>query len=700
MKLVNIRKIYHNKHNTVEALKDIHLEFSSCGLTVILGPSGCGKTTLLNILSGNDKSFEGEIIDTLRIAYLTQEVRLFESMSVYENLKIIKDDPDNIEDYLIRYGLHEHKNKKLKKCSNGQKKRVQFICALLQNPELLLCDEPTAALDHDNAVALMEALKSVSKSLQVVVVTHDIALAEKYADRIIKMGKGVIESDTIVHPISNYITHSNFEKKTLKETFDLVCVNIKSRVFENMFLLSLLFVSILTIFSTFSLYFTIEKQTNIKEIFKNAENVIYSYPRKSEKVEEWEGKYYVDYDFYYYNDIVKVIEAYPEIIAVEAFYDDDTYLRSVTVDNMIYQNLIPNTFYSIEYNKYLDLNLHFFQLYNIPYDSAFFINDELNTKMQLYEEEQRTYRNGETQYFIDYEQVIDDYGFSFYDLVNTKDIPVLFGEMPKGNNEILLAKDTADLLLRYYKFDSYEEMIGKEITIGVYSRANLLADNPAIDYFFDDDDAHVREKIQLKIAGISNIENDYSYNVFFNSGFAQNAIISYFIQNHEDLFFDYVRFIVSPEVNVNELLDKINKSFVNDKSEFLVNDSIDIQIANYRNIGNLLIFGVSIIVIFFASIFSYYVFIRERFLKEQKILNDYKYLSILESALRIIILNTVAFIALLVFGQPLCDMVNQFAALLYYEAFLQLDVFIVLLAYFLVLGFNLVCEKVIGRKVK
>lgn len=114
MKLVNIRKVYHNKNNSVEALKGIHLEFEEKGLIILLGASGSGKTTLLNILSGQDKNFEGQLVDVPEIEYLTQEFNLFENMSIIDNLLIVKNDIPLIEDYLHQFELWEHKDKKVK----------------------------------------------------------------------------------------------------------------------------------------------------------------------------------------------------------------------------------------------------------------------------------------------------------------------------------------------------------------------------------------------------------------------------------------------------------------------------------------------------------------------------------------------------------------------------------------------------------
>ena len=155
MKLIHINKTYYNKNNKVHALKDINLDLSQNGITMILGPSGCGKTTLLNIMA-NRETYEGTIESTSNFDYLTQDFNLFDEMSVLDNLLLVSHDKELILQYLNEFSLSLEKDRKVKKLSNGEKKRVQFIRALLHKPGLILCDEPTAALDHENIVLLME----------------------------------------------------------------------------------------------------------------------------------------------------------------------------------------------------------------------------------------------------------------------------------------------------------------------------------------------------------------------------------------------------------------------------------------------------------------------------------------------------------------------------------------------------------------
>lgn len=103
MKLINISKIYHNKHSDVTALNQLNLEINQIGITAIIGPSGCGKTTLLHILSGRETDFEGERIVQGNIEVIEQDIILFEKMSVLDNLKMVSDNIEETEQLLTHY---------------------------------------------------------------------------------------------------------------------------------------------------------------------------------------------------------------------------------------------------------------------------------------------------------------------------------------------------------------------------------------------------------------------------------------------------------------------------------------------------------------------------------------------------------------------------------------------------------------------
>ena len=163
MRLDNINKTYHNKLNDVHVLKDLNFTLNTVGLTFIIGKSGSGKTTLLNILAGRDHDYTGTMILDGNVEYVEQEYNLMESLSVFDNLFMLCKDKKMIDLKLKQFGLFEHKDKKVNKLSTGQKKRVQVLKCLLSQPDLLICDEPTAALDAANSKLVMEALKEAGK---------------------------------------------------------------------------------------------------------------------------------------------------------------------------------------------------------------------------------------------------------------------------------------------------------------------------------------------------------------------------------------------------------------------------------------------------------------------------------------------------------------------------------------------------------
>lgn len=235
IELKNIGKIYKSKSKvSVEALKNITFSLPNKGLIFILGTSGSGKTTLLNILGGLDKYSSGELIvddksmnkfhkkdfNSYRNAYVGfvfQDFNLLEEYNVYENIELAKNlqkqkvATETIDNLLERVGLAQLGKRKINELSGGQKQRVAIARALIKEPNLILADEPTGSLDSDNSRQIIELLKEISKEKLVVVVSHDIELANKYADRIIKIEDGTVVSDNII----------TFEEVTSENKFNL-----------------------------------------------------------------------------------------------------------------------------------------------------------------------------------------------------------------------------------------------------------------------------------------------------------------------------------------------------------------------------------------------------------------------------------------------------------------------------------------------
>lgn len=211
-----------DKGTTFKALKDINLTFPSVQFVSILGPSGCGKTTLLNLIGGLDDIKSGDIIfhgkslkemkaseiDSYRnheIGFVFQNYFMIPTLNILENVKMtltlsgVKDDEarKKAKAALEEVGLGSSLKKRPNQLSGGQQQRAAIARAIVSSPSILLCDEPTGALDSETSVEIMEILKKISKTKLVIMVTHNEALADKYSDRIIRLKDGMVEEDSL-----------------------------------------------------------------------------------------------------------------------------------------------------------------------------------------------------------------------------------------------------------------------------------------------------------------------------------------------------------------------------------------------------------------------------------------------------------------------------------------------------------------------
>ena len=220
LQLIDIKKEYSTLDVKVEALKGINLQFRKSEFVSILGPSGCGKTTLLNIIGGLDKYSSGDLIingkstknytdhdwDTYRnhsIGFIFQSYNLIMHQTILSNVELAltlsgvsrEERRKRALSALEQVGLKDHINKRPNQLSGGQMQRVAIARALINNPDIILADEPTGALDTDTSVQIMEILKDISKDRLVIMVTHNPDLAKQYSTRIIKLLDGQIIDD-------------------------------------------------------------------------------------------------------------------------------------------------------------------------------------------------------------------------------------------------------------------------------------------------------------------------------------------------------------------------------------------------------------------------------------------------------------------------------------------------------------------------
>ena len=221
LQLKNVVKNYAAGDHTVRALRGITLQFRQSEFVSILGPSGCGKTTMLNIIGGLDRYTSGDLVidgrsttdfkdrdwDTYRnhsIGFVFQSYNLIPHQSVLQNVELAltlsgvskRERRQRAKQALEQVGLGDQLRKRPSQLSGGQMQRVAIARALVNNPEIILADEPTGALDTETSVQVMEILKQVAKDRLVIMVTHNPELANAYSTRIIRMLDGQITSDS------------------------------------------------------------------------------------------------------------------------------------------------------------------------------------------------------------------------------------------------------------------------------------------------------------------------------------------------------------------------------------------------------------------------------------------------------------------------------------------------------------------------
>ena len=214
----NISKHYGEDEGKFYALKDVNLEINNQEIVVILGPSGSGKSTLLNLIGGVDRSDEGKIkVDDVdisnindkqltkyrceKIGFVFQFYNLIPNLTIEENIEVVSEiskNPLEIDYVLDAVGLLDQKKKFPKQLSGGQQQMVAIARALVKNPSILLCDEPTGALDFQNSKDVLKLLKEVNKKFNttIIIITHNNSIAQM-ADRIIRLRSGEITQNEI-----------------------------------------------------------------------------------------------------------------------------------------------------------------------------------------------------------------------------------------------------------------------------------------------------------------------------------------------------------------------------------------------------------------------------------------------------------------------------------------------------------------------
>ena len=218
LEIKGLRKSFGTAQNRTEVLKGIDFAVEKGEICVLLGPSGSGKSTLLNIIGGIDSADSGYIAihgDKLEdlgekeltryrrthLGYVFQMYNLIANLNVKENIEVgayLSDDPLDIDDLLHTLGLYEHRYKLPNQLSGGQQQRVSIGRAIVKNPDILLCDEPTGALDYNTSKEILKLIEDVNKKYgnTVIMVTHNEAIRHM-ADHVIKLRDGSVRHNDI-----------------------------------------------------------------------------------------------------------------------------------------------------------------------------------------------------------------------------------------------------------------------------------------------------------------------------------------------------------------------------------------------------------------------------------------------------------------------------------------------------------------------
>lgn len=516
LKLENITKIYEGKNFKQIALNDVTLAFRNNEFVSILGQSGSGKTTLLNIIGGLDKYTYGNlIIDGVstrkykerdwnnyrsnKVGFIFQSYNLINHQTVLSNVllslniagKPKKESIKLAKKVLKDVGLENYIKKKPKELSGGQMQRVAIARALVTNPDIILCDEPTGALDSQTSIQIMELLKEISKEKLVIMVTHNVTLANKYSDRVIALNDGVITYDTSPYEVENCSLKKIKNKRKTMNKFTSLSLSFnnlltkKSRTFLTSFAGSIGIIGI-------ALVLSLSKGTQ-KYINKIEKNTFSKYP-----ISIMES--YIDYQNMF--DKEKESCKNGSICSINDLTNNvvnDNKINSISkFSNILKQNYenINNYTLDINYNYNIDLNIY--KDNKMIENSSLYFKEFLNNNSPL-----------------------------------LKEYTLIYGKMPEKYNEIVIVTDengklplslmkslflNEDIDLSKTINISYEKIIDSKFKL-VSENSYYIYENDTWQYIKNNQDKIndiLDKSINLKITGILKLNKDA---VISESGF-------------------------------------------------------------------------------------------------------------------------------------------------------------------------------------
>ncbi len=559
LEIKNISKVYVTGGLQQTALNNVSINFRKCEFASILGPSGSGKTTLLNIIGGLDSYDNGDLVinevstkkykerdfDSYRnhrIGFVFQSYNLIGHQSVLKNVELAltlsgvskKERLKRAKNALIEVGLQDHMYKRPNQLSGGQMQRVAIARALVNDPDIVLADEPTGALDSDTSRQIMELLKKVSTDKLVIMVTHNPDLAVEYSTRIIKLKDGSIIDDSDPYDGSDF-TENNQEiekKKSKKTSMSLITalglslnnlMTKKGRTILTAFAGSIGIIGIALILSL---------SNGVQEyIDKTEKETLASYPLSIEETTMDLSSMMNSSNF----DNYKKDKCLDNSICT---YDDITNGIELTYENSIIKNNLKKFKASLN-NNFKNINKYVTDIgysYNLDLQIYSMNNIQVNPNNFKVVERDTTMENGFT--------VSKNNPSVFKELINDDDLlngqyDILAGHMPEKYNELVLIVDedkNIPLRLMYtldiesrdevknivdnrlkdssYKIESknynYEDLIGHKFKLLLNTDYYIKENNKWIDVHSDESKLNkiIKDSLELEIVGILKVSDD------------------------------------------------------------------------------------------------------------------------------------------------------------------------------------------------
>lgn len=615
----HIEKYYSNKNETVHALADISIDFIDNGIVFIVGESGSGKSTLLRILAGIDKDYTGSVSTNESCYYVSSDYDLFNELTVLENLALTHASIARINKLTKKFNLAHLLNKKAKLLSNGEKQRIQLLKAILLNNRIILLDETVSALDHDNLLLVMNVLKRLSKNHLVIMVTHNDALLDDYADQIIQLADGQVIQNQTVNRLyeETALLHSNHSKS--KRTLQKALYAYTKELFSFK-ILTVLLAIVITVTSslTISFFSSVNSANQFKKAIETNNATLTAVPfTKADSTRNYYNVYpttYKEYNNFYYQDIQLLIEQYPQIIAINPYYsfkfselftpssdaNDTTFIR----DSIRYKENYPSFWGMVSTGEIEETDFIVSEAYYMDQKYCFLFSCSDN---RLYAE--------------DTSQVINN-KVNVYTLVNdyANVIRLLHGSFGSQPNEIVVVYSLAEKLQKHFQLESMEQLLNHSFVLNVVRQSNAYSiernyteltnlnidiDNLDEKYIHDP-----YESIPFTITGITEFNNTSVNNAYLTGDILNNPLLEKFLLDgdHSRLPFTVLNIMVKPDEDMELLKKEFNTFFHLDQSEFkLVSETLMVEATDdsYQiNTPTIIISGLTIVISLIAYTFG------------------------------------------------------------------------------------------------